>query len=699
MLKPFTTPAWRICLIFSVITAGLLGFASIAGPCGPLLPCSTALPNSYRAPGTHSLASLALDKVLQDASPIFGHASSLLLPNSVEPATATWMKAYHDDTRIVHLNLPGAHDAATWNYSRATQDALKYVNDLANISAGDPAFYNCQARSLLQMLNAGIRVFDLRYAFDVTRTTLVFWHGNALQSETATVQDVMYAFYAWLDLHPSEALFLSFQHEGGGDDMQTQVSLSQTLGSSAARKYIVQARGELGTLAQEHHERALPGLHFSPRKWTVNGADIELVYNETTRETAYIEDYFYPMTEVGSPATTTISMKMNATEAHLQRAASNHHADRLFWGFASSTNTANVPPDTPQIQALGNGTLTPEGGVNQQLVPILKGMKGKRLGIMMFDFFEEPEDLVSLYLSLLSPEEALHYGAFVLDTRHATLELRTAQHPRSYNPSVAAADELIAADEAVKQSLDDLVRHQQNHLRIQELRATSESLDETIKTTLRLLADARKDIASIPATDPKAKERNQQLGIDELLTYAKFIAPTTVPPTYRKPLKDDAARAPSKTPDPSSTAVAEAAGDTTAQISNGLSTPQAEDQTTTLTQTEGGVANPVGHKSMEERELAWLNPKIDSTDFEPWPNAFVMSRGALADVQMMVERGEDPKTKLSKEEQAVENLRRVKEHEEEKARKAEEERRAKEMFGAHVQRRGTVVEGFNPDDL
>ncbi|KAF2211329.1 hypothetical protein CERZMDRAFT_43460 [Cercospora zeae-maydis SCOH1-5] len=423
MLKPLNAPAWCICLVFSAITAGLLVFATLSGPWG----FSTAQPNSYIAPGTPSLASLALEKVLQDASPIFGSASSLLLPDSVEPTTATWMRAHHDETRIVHLNLPGAHDAATWNYSRTTQDALKYINDLANISAVDPAFYKCQSRSLLQMLNAGIRVFDLRYAFDVTRTTLVFWHGNALQSETATVEDVMYAFYAWLDLHPSEALFLSFQHEWKGDDKQTQMSLAQTLSSSAARKYIVQARGELGTLAQargkitllkrfdldliqEGYEKALPGLHFSPRRWTVNGADIELVYNETTEETAYIEDYFYPMTEVGSPATTTISMKMNATQAHLQRAASDYHSNSLFWGFASSTNTGNEPPDTPQIQALGNGTLTPQGGVNQQLVPILKSMKGKRLGIMMFDFFEEPEDLVPLYLSLLSPKEALHYG-------------------------------------------------------------------------------------------------------------------------------------------------------------------------------------------------------------------------------------------------------------------------------------------------
>lgn len=78
------------------------------------------------------------------------------------------------------------------------------------------------------------------------------------------------------------------------------------------------------------------------------------------------------------------SNQLNATEAHLVMAA-NTHADSLFWTFCSSTNIPNSPPDTPVIQALGNGTLTPSGGVNQQLVPFLKGLHGKRLGIVMFD--------------------------------------------------------------------------------------------------------------------------------------------------------------------------------------------------------------------------------------------------------------------------------------------------------------------------
>jgi 1-phosphatidylinositol phosphodiesterase len=51
--------------------------------------------------------------------------------------------------------------------------------------------------------------------------------------------------------------------------------------------------------------------------------------------------------------------------------------------------------------AIGNGTAyTPQGGVNQQLVPFLQQMKGKRVGIVMFDLFEIPGDLVPTLLSL-----------------------------------------------------------------------------------------------------------------------------------------------------------------------------------------------------------------------------------------------------------------------------------------------------------
>ena len=60
-----------------------------------------------------------------------------------------------------------------------------------------------------------------------------------------------------------------------------------------------------------------------------------------------------------------------------------------------------MPYVWPVIQALGNGTeYTPKGGVNDLLLPFLKEQKGKRVGIVMFDFFDQPGDLIETFLDL-----------------------------------------------------------------------------------------------------------------------------------------------------------------------------------------------------------------------------------------------------------------------------------------------------------
>lgn len=290
---------------------------------------------------------------------------------------------------------------------------------------------------IVSMLNAGIRAFDLRYAQDVTNSTLVFWHGRALQSQTATVDAVMFGFYRWLDEHPSETLLLSFQYEGkkivkNVDSSDVQSQLYETLTSPAAQKYILQDRNVLGTLGNargkiilfrrfdldllpSNYEDSIPGIHFSPTKWDNNSPSIQLVYNtlinpgERKEEgTAYIEDYYHPVfiTSTSSLAEN-IDMKYNATEAHLKLAASDAHPNGLFWAFASGTNTNNEPEAiTPKLMAVGDTNAGIEG-VNQRLLNSVLGddeMKGKRLGIIMFDFYEQPTgEMVEAFLALKQP--------------------------------------------------------------------------------------------------------------------------------------------------------------------------------------------------------------------------------------------------------------------------------------------------------
>lgn len=368
---------------------------------------------------TPSLSDLALQKVLAEASPVFGYYTDDTSP------TAEWMSKYPDSTLIVHMNIPGAHDPQTWNYSLATQESLNHVTDLDDNPPLAPEVYRCQQKSFIEMLNSGIRVFDLRYAFDVTNSTLVFWHSQGLMSETATVNDALFGFYQWLDDHPTEALFLSFQYEGsttlyGTDDADVQLNLFNALTSPAAQKYFLQTKGQFGTLGEARgkitllqrfdfdllpasYTAALPGCHFSPSLWTDNDPNITLVYNPATNATAYIEDFYSTNLAVGTSAAENIAAKFNAVQAHLNMAAT-EYPDSLFWGFASSENDGNVPIDTPEIMAVGNGTeLTPLGGVNQQLIPFFQKMKGKRLGIVMFDYFDVPSNLIDTFLAVSPP--------------------------------------------------------------------------------------------------------------------------------------------------------------------------------------------------------------------------------------------------------------------------------------------------------
>ncbi|KUJ08950.1 PLC-like phosphodiesterase [Mollisia scopiformis] len=362
-----------------------------------------------------SLADLALQKVLDDASPIFGY----YVQNKT--STSTWMKSYPDSTKIVHMNLPGVHDVQTWNYSLATQEALDHVTNLDGVTVYPPEIYRCQEQPIISMLNAGIRVFDLRVAFDPTNSTLVFWHSQALQSETATMGDVLFGFYKWLDDHPSEALLLSFNYEGSTtayaqDDAAVQLAIYNTLTTPVAKKYFLQAQNVFGTLGEARGKitllrrfdlSALPssysdsiqGIYFSADQWIDNDPDITLIYNAAQNLTAYIEDFYEPGQPYGQGAAYNIERKYNATTTHIIKATT-QYPDSLFWTFASSENDSDNPIETPEIMALGNGTDTPLGGVNQRLIPFFKEQEGKRVGIVMFDFFDQPGDLVQSFLDI-----------------------------------------------------------------------------------------------------------------------------------------------------------------------------------------------------------------------------------------------------------------------------------------------------------
>nr|POE51142.1 mediator of rna polymerase ii transcription subunit 4 [Quercus suber] len=245
----------------------------------------------------------------------------------------------------------------------------------------------------------------------------------------------------------------------------------------------------------------------------------------------------------------------------------------------------------------------------------------------------------------------------------------------AYNPSIAAADELAAADDVVNEQLERLVEHQRNYARILELKRTTSALDQTIKTHIRQFAEARKELLAIPISE--IDDSRPSFNVNEVLAYAKFIGPTTVPPTFRKQ------------PKTTSEGIEDSQSTGYSQAKNGMTTSPLARNASELPSNKAEAGN-----TLDERDRAWIGAQ---ESFEPWPSHDVIARGTLADMQKMVERGIDPASILTAEEQAEADKQRKEEEERERVEQEERERRRAQLFDTGG-RRTASNDVFNPDD-
>ncbi|KAK3495117.1 PLC-like phosphodiesterase [Neurospora hispaniola] len=431
-----------------------------------------------------SVADLALQKILGDGRQIFGTFPSSFNKSAASKRRAQWMTPLPDSLPLTRLRaIPGTHDSATWNFTTETRNSIP-----SNPSYLPAEWFRCQKKSILESLEAGVRFFDLRYAALDTGTggsgkgggqgtRLVFWHKMALLSEVATVEDVLFGFYKWLEERGAgEVVMISLQYEHptrshASNTPQVQRLLHSLLTTPAARRFIYpshslpptlgDARGKIVLLKRFDlpdlpldQQLAVPGLNFSPSLWPENNRGFELVYNQLDvgdgdqskgveeekrrNETAYIEDYFEPNdlpSGMNGSVTENVMAKWEAVEGHLRAAAAAGAAasgpgaglgargeddedDGLWITFTSGEHVLNEPNITPEVMALGpeeqrqgvpkvTGGGTVKGGVNEKLLALLKddgpdGLKGKRLGVVVMDFWEmEGEgDLIGALLGL-----------------------------------------------------------------------------------------------------------------------------------------------------------------------------------------------------------------------------------------------------------------------------------------------------------
>ncbi|KAJ7190737.1 PLC-like phosphodiesterase [Mycena pura] len=360
------------------------------------------------------LADSALAEILERAAPILGIPRR---DNGGSPSSPTynWMAKFPDETKLVDMNLPGTHDAATWDYSDARQAELfKYTGPIR-----EAVFFRCQQRALLRSLNDGIRVFDLRLGYNPGDDTIGFYHGVAMLGPTTTLQDVLYGLYNWLISHPSETILVSINQEAGSNttyDKKFEEILLATLSNELGKKFWLPAAGELGTLGaargklvllQRFTYQFLPspanpfGIHLDAEQWTPNGGDIELAYSKIPKRVAYIQDTFMPLVPPHSSADANITSKFEAVTGHLAKAmnaALNGEVEEAFYiSFASAHK--NADRITPNIIALGDAS-TSTTGMNERLLPWFKQHKGKRFGAVLLDFYHSQPEMVEAIIGL-----------------------------------------------------------------------------------------------------------------------------------------------------------------------------------------------------------------------------------------------------------------------------------------------------------
>ncbi|KAM7202310.1 PLC-like phosphodiesterase, TIM beta/alpha-barrel-containing domain containing protein [Naviculisporaceae sp. PSN 640] len=429
MMASFTWLAHILLFLLPYLASLSQGSSVGVSPPSPPPPLSSPSPSP-------SLGDLALQKVLADAAGVFGPPNPIVKTDEKggkgtkkSQNRSNWMSLLPDSTPLTQINIPGTHDSATWNFTQTNADTIRHnINPENGVLPAE--IYRCQRVSLHGALEAGVRFFDLRYGLDPDGVRLVFYHAHALMSELSTVEDVLFGFYNWLEGHKTEVVILSLKIEDTGinttpqDHLKAQFLLYQTLTTPAAKKYIHQRHDSLGTLGPargkvilfrrfdnpfdpsgggQGKETVLPGLHLSPSVWTENSRGFALLYNAERNYSAHIEDYYEPrdLMPPNLNASVNIGAKVDAVRRHLDlaAAASSPRFDRaegqeeegnLFITFTSAEHSANIPSVTPIIMALGNGTeYTPEGGMNRQLVKdILPALKGKRVGIVIIDFWD-----------------------------------------------------------------------------------------------------------------------------------------------------------------------------------------------------------------------------------------------------------------------------------------------------------------------
>ncbi|TGJ82810.1 hypothetical protein E0Z10_g5986, partial [Xylaria hypoxylon] len=219
-----------------------------------------------------------------------------------------------------------------------------------------------------------------------------------------------------------------------------------------------------------------------------------------------------------------------------------------------------------------------------------------------------------------------------------------------YNPSTNQVQELGNADAELTKGLQD------------------PKYDAQIKDTLRLLANTRKELVHASATAfPDGP--NHEIRYDELLSYARRISKTTIPPVgavnaISAAISESSSQLKGESIAPDTAATTPAGG-----TPNGTTTPQPQPQSLSAVANGDASQQQTNTTNLPEPLATFLNPHSAYT-FVPWPSEEQVRHGAIASLAYMAEQGIEAEGYDPEAEKAR------KEREEEERKQAEERERA-----------------------
>jgi hypothetical protein len=275
-----------------------------------------------------------------------------------------------------------------------------------------------------------------------------------------------------------------------------------------------------------------------------------------------------------------------------------------------------------------------------------------------------------------------------------------------YTPSTTQANDLATADKELSDGLHELQKHQNNHLRIQELKKETEDLDAQIKSTVTLLWSTRKEITGTPTTSYPSSGPHYDFTYSDLLNYARRIASNTVPPSgitngvdLSAPASEQQQASGEQTP------VTAWPNDSQPQppliTTNGSSSStDPSSQLAPLPSDAAQAAQDEYSTSLPPHMENYVNLFGEGAVFHPWPTESHIRSGGLDTCQRLVSAGVNPRgydpVEVERQRQAEAEERKRREEIEDAERKRREEERfaqiARERAAAQERERQMALE-------